>query len=259
MQHAQENLEAIASTLESGRGVYFIHSYPRSGNTWMRHLVSDVLLQNSGIETQTKLAVHPDQIIPDLYTNRISEIDHSISTHALLVKTHEPFTKVKEFYKPEHLNLVKHVYIFRAPEDALISYYHFHLRYDELKDKAADGPDAFCIAHLSDWSDHVRSYIEAKATGLPIKILTYESMLSDTASNLSDVCNWFKITHTNEIIKTAVDHMEFKNLRANEEKTSQNKTEFFYRKGQKGSGKDELQPATIMNIQTATYDLVRSL
>jgi hypothetical protein len=251
MQHSQVNLEAIKQYLTTGNPLLFVHSYPRSGNTWMRHLIADILLQMSGFKTQTKLPVHPDQIIPDLYTNRIADVDPKVRTPGLIVKTHEPFDRVVQFSQPTQSSQVRHIYIIRSPEDALVSYYHFHLRYEALRAQAADGPDAFCLRKLPDWVHHVESFMQAHDTGHQIHLISYEEMLADAFSVVRSVCQWFAIEAKDDMVQAAVDHMAFKNLHAKEAENPVNKDEFFFRKGVQGSGQNELKPSTLQAIRSS--------
>jgi hypothetical protein len=251
MQHSQVNLEAIKQYLRTGNPLLFVHSYPRSGNTWMRHLIADILLQMSGFKTQTKLPVHPDQIIPDLYTNRIADVDPKVRIPGLILKTHEPFDRVVQFSQPTQSSQVRHIYIIRSPEDALVSYYHFHLRYEALRAQAADGPDAFCLRKLPDWVHHVESFMQAHDTGHQIHLISYEEMLADAFSVVRSVCQWFAIEAKDDMVQAAVDHMAFKNLHAKEAENPVNKDEFFFRKGVQGSGQNELKPSTLQAIRSS--------
>ena len=93
----------------------FLASFPRSGNTWMRLLLSDLILQMQGFSTNTG-----GNIIPDVYKvnieqwnqdDRISQLDFRI------IKTHEYY---EECYK-------KIIYLFRNPADSLCSFYYYKL------------------------------------------------------------------------------------------------------------------------------------
>ena len=53
-------------------------SYPRSGNTWVRFILSDVICQHSGFETSTKLPINMGSIIPSLNKGNIDEMDERL-------------------------------------------------------------------------------------------------------------------------------------------------------------------------------------
>ena len=95
----------------------FLASYPHSGNTWMRLLLSDALLQLQGFQTTTG-----SNIIPDIYKISIDEWNKQINTDLKfrIIKTHEPL-----FFE-ETLDMKNQAfYLFRKPADCLCSYYYY--------------------------------------------------------------------------------------------------------------------------------------
>lgn len=49
-------------------------SYPRSGNSWTRHLIADIILQNYGYQTEPNLPIEVETIIPSIYTQNLAEV-----------------------------------------------------------------------------------------------------------------------------------------------------------------------------------------
>src|SRR5208282_528963 len=74
------NTGEISRRLQNRERVTFVTSFPRSGNTWMRFLLSDIFLQNHGIETATDLKVQPDGIIADFYCDWIARRNPHVQT-----------------------------------------------------------------------------------------------------------------------------------------------------------------------------------
>ena len=75
----ERNYAEINQALAGGATVFFISSFPRSGNTWVRFLLSDIFLQRAGRATATVLPVHPDRLIPDIYCNLVSEVERGLT------------------------------------------------------------------------------------------------------------------------------------------------------------------------------------
>ena len=123
------NGREITRLLSDGHPITFVSSFARSGNTWVRYLLSDVFLQNHGLETATELAVHPDEIIPDFYCEAIAKRNRAVPTPGLLVKTHDIFGQLQKQFgegvAQEPGGNCRHLYIYRTPEDSLVSFYHF--------------------------------------------------------------------------------------------------------------------------------------
>ena len=46
----RQNVIQINNYIKYDKNIIFLNSYPRSGNTWLRLLISDLILQNNGIE-----------------------------------------------------------------------------------------------------------------------------------------------------------------------------------------------------------------
>ncbi|MEE2643158.1 MAG: sulfotransferase domain-containing protein [Planctomycetota bacterium] len=252
-----ENESRIAHWSEEGQRVSFVSSFPRSGNTWTRHILADCLIQNAGLSTTTDLPTHPNRIIPDRYDNRISERDPAVSTPGLIVKTHDRFDVALNLLDQRAHQQMRHLYIYRRPEDCLVSYYHFHLRYKLLQEKAAKGVDAFVLEQIDDWIQHVESYVEGvdRYNGC-VFFLSYEQLLADPMACLRPALSFLEVDVSSAALKTAIEHMAFENLRAREEKNPINAKEFFFRKGTTGSGSQELQASTLEAISSKAGEVL---
>jgi len=255
---SEKNAISISRISKEGERIVFISSYPRSGNTWIRHILSDYFVQNMGFNTTTKLPIHPDKIVPDIYCNMIDERDTSITTPGLFVKTHDSFDTALGLLITSAHREMRHIYIYRQPEDTLVSHYHFHRRYPHLISKTNGGIDAFCLACVDDWSFNVESYVKAKDMYSDcIFFVSYEYMLSNPGAMLMSMFSWLNIPVEDAMLQRAISNMSFNNLRANEEKNPIHKEEFFFRKGMSGSGRQELQASTLDTIITKTSELLR--
>lgn len=233
--------------------VVFISSYPRSGNTWTRALLADCFCQQAGFATSTKLPTRIGKIIPDRYCDLIAECDTSIETPGLFVKTHDTFDKALSLLDSDARKNMKHVYIYRRPEDVLVSYYHFHRREPHLISRTGDGIDAFCMAHLAHWKTNIESYVKAYETyGDRIYMISYERMLSVPESVLLSLFSWLNIPVEAAIVNHAVSNMSFDNMRANENKPARGTNEYFFRKGKSGGGQQELRTSTLDMIAADT-------
>lgn len=211
-------------------------SFPRSGNTWMRYLLADLLQQQWGLRTGTDLPVHPDRVVPDVHSNLLDEVDRRVNP--LIIKTHERHDRSRR----------RTVVIVRRPEDALVSYWHFHRRYPDLRARAAVGVDRFVLDHVDTWRKHVKSYLRA-ARRRPVRMVTYERMLEDPAAVLTSVASFFGIGATRSEVDHAIEHHQFGRRRRAEERGALNTNEFFFRRGTAGGGRDELSSDTLRQVR----------
>jgi hypothetical protein len=253
------NMREIKNLLAEGVPITFITSYPRSGNTWMRYLLSDVFLQNHGIDTNTKLAVHPDEIIADFYCSRVAMRNTAVRTPGVLLKSHDSFEELQErFWGKRHrtaqsFQRCRHLYLHRSPEDALVSLYHYNLREDLAGKRGKGGRrieiNAFCREALPGWSQHLSGYLAAAESGVPICFASYEQLLADPNRVLGEILQWLGVPHTGSILERAALNMQFQKLKATDARDMGNH-------GRSGAGSIELEASTIELIRTSTAHLV---
>jgi hypothetical protein len=253
------NGREIARLLAQGEQVTFVSSFARSGNTWVRYLLSDVFLQNHGVETATDLAVHPDEIIPDFYCEMVARRNTAVPTPGLLVKTHDLFGHLKRRFDSPVAQTPggnwRHLYIYRTPEDALVSFYHLQLREKYVKSRAGLDIDTFCLDHLKGWVGHVSSYVAARREGATVFFASYDQLLQNPEAVLVEILGWLGVRHAPSAVIRAVQNMQFRNLQALEARNSADRPPVF-RKGRNGSGSDELKAATVSEIRRQTNHLL---
>jgi hypothetical protein len=275
------NTREIRRRLRLGRPVNFVSSFPRSGNTWVRYLLADVILQGQGVETSTELPVQHNKIVPDIYCNWISRGNETTPNPGLFVKTHQVFDELEERFggAPRALQTggapaggafrnCKFIYLYRSPDDALVSLFHYFARQKHLKAKTACGIDAFCVGRLGDWEHNISSYLRAADEGAAVSFVPYELLLQYPVEILGNLLHWLGVGHDNQKVQRAVSNMEFNKLQAVEARNlikeeahslfSSWKIDPFayFRLGGKGSGRAELQAPTVRQIQEKTEELV---
>ena len=231
-------------------------SYPRSGNTWLRYLLSDIIQQVNGLETDTDLPIHPIKVIPDLYqVNSAKELSsHDLILIKRIFKTHI-------FYSSSISQKI--IYLFRNPFDALCSYYYFHQRYDTLKAKTEGGIDAFCIQHLQDYVEHVRGYIHAKLLRQNnLHLVSYENLHLKSVQTLESLLFFCDISSCKKKCQKAVSNHEFVKHQQREKVQELGYNINFFRRGESGVAKGELRLETIQKIEKQAlplYEVLKSL
>ena len=101
--------------LELNENDVFLVSYPRSGNTWVRVILSYILYPERKIESLSEL----DSLIPDIHRS-IPKLRYS---NPRVIKSHQSYDSRHGHQNP---NLYKKIiYIVRNPYDSLKSYYSF--------------------------------------------------------------------------------------------------------------------------------------
>ncbi len=259
------NVAQIAARLQEGSRLYFISSFPRSGNTWMRYLLTDILLQKNGVPTTTDLPTHPDKVVPDFYCHSIARRDRGVQGPGIFVKTHDVFEQLEGRFSGKGLapgdagplsRNCKHLYLYRAPEDSLISLFHYYDRHRYFKSQSAGGADAFCQARLGAWENNLASYLRAAEKGVPIFFVKYETLLAEPVAALGEILRWLDIEHDHSMVLRAVLNMHFSKLRALEIREQSSEERLSFRRGTSGGGHAELQPATVQVIHKKTSALL---
>ena len=205
-----------------------IASFPRSGNTWTRNLLVDIIRQLQQVETTTNTFDDVEKVIPDIYQTRLEEADSPLPCR--LVKTHARFNpRVK-----------KTIYIFRRPVDTLSSYYHYRIDFEDMP--ATGDIDGFCKQNLGDWYKHVDSYVAANdAHADAILFVSYEWLHRDTVGALRAMAGFLGLPVDRDMCRRAVENQAFKKHRRQSKK--------FYRKGVVGAGQRELAAETVRYIE----------
>lgn len=265
------NTAIINKLLNNGTKVVFISSFPRSGNTWMRFLLSDIILQMNDVETATKLPVHPDDLIPEFRFNSLArryvQSPHwAIGTPIVFVKTHSLPTRIEQIIsgngeQPHHGRDYRALYLYRAAEDALVSFYHFCLQHPEWEVRARGGIDAFCRKEVDGWIESMSTYLRVSDHGFPVFLVSYEWLLEKPSEVLSDLLHWLGLEHNKQMVDRAISNMQFKSLQAMEVQDGKTRQrpdgqKPFFRRGHPGSGEAELQADTLKEIREKTRELL---
>jgi len=248
----------IRGLLESGSDVTFISSFFRSGNTWTRFLLADILLQKRGIETSTADASRASEIVPDVYVDPMV-LRSAGRDDPALVKTHETFDTVRRCLTPNNgrgagaiggKGEVRSLYLYRKPEDVLVSYYHYRLLRAPVVGRWI-GLESFCRSEFHAWVRHVSSYLRGADEGAEVFFMSYERLLEEPAAALRLILRWLEIEHTTANIDRAVANMRFEKLRAMEESQRENAGEYFFRNGRANTGVSELSAECACWIRAA--------
>jgi hypothetical protein len=95
----------------------FLVSYPRSGDTWTRFLIANLVFPDENVDF-----TNIEKLIPDATSQ--SNLTLKRTPRPRIINTHEYF---------DH-RYPKTIYIVRDPRDMALSYYEFHRRYMRIDD-----------------------------------------------------------------------------------------------------------------------------
>ena len=250
--------------------IIWIASYPKSGNTWIRSLLSYYLYSQkddfdfnllkkvprfnqkkfiSPVVNLEKLKIQPLKIYEfwELAQNRLN-LDNQIK----FFKTHNACVSYDKKWFTDKKNTAGYVYIVRDPRAVACSYASHHnvsldIAVNNLLNETLIGiNEEENIAELiSSWKINYQSWKKKK--NYPGIVVKYEDLIDNTEKEFHKILIFLeKIIQSNldmERVKKTVEACQFLNLRkiedtlGFEESVNNNK---FFRKGRKDSWKNEL-------------------
>jgi hypothetical protein len=227
----------------------FLVSYFRSGSTWSRFLVGNLVQQ---VEPVTFANV--GRLIPLIYELP----DRVLRRSPRVLKSHECFD-------PRYPRVV---YIIRDPRDVAVSWYFYNLKVRVIPDGYSMDQfvDRFVAANVVDyadmvgcWQDHALSWVRLRAGKPGFRLLRYEDVLADPARELTNLAPFLGIDPTPERIERAVRLSSGSHMQSLERKQSKQWTETkgsredipFIRGAKSGGWRDKLSARALETIEEA--------
>ena len=255
--------------------IYWLASYPKSGNTWMRILLTNYLRNadepadiNSldggpiasarqafddhvGLEASDLTQDEIERYRPFVY-DQISEA----AKEQLYLKAHDAFT-----YTPYGYPLISKaatagvIYLLRNPMDVAVSFaHHSASTVERMVRKMGEADFAFVSnprtlhnqlrQRLLTWSGHVTSWVDEP--GLRVIVVRYEDLKADTLGKFREVIRFCGLEDDPARLEKAVRFSQFEEAKKQEQEHGFGEkmpgSDAFFRKGQVGSWREELTP-----------------
>jgi len=181
----------------------FIVSYPRSGNTWTRFLIANLL--------------HPDE--PATFANIERLVPDSEAQSSRYFKTipRPRVIKSHQYFDPRYKRLI---YIVRDPRDVALSYYDFQRKYRQIEDgyPLSQYVSDFVGARLSSadwgtWGENVGSWIAARQKHPGFLLLRYEDMIVDTEREFVKIAAFLGIEPNGQLLANTIDRSSAERMR----------------------------------------------
>ena len=195
--------------------MFWLVSYPKSGNTWIRAILSSLFFSNNGVfdfKLLRKFTVFDQeskyQFIKNLNKNDFKKINQIkvISKYRIeaqnlayvggdfaFFKTHSSNISINDnFYTNEHCTRGL-IYLIIDPRDVVVSYSkHLGISIDETIKKITNEKEInyyYSIPYLmSRWDLHHKSWLNLN---VPKMIIRYEDILEDTMKTIDLIINFF--------------------------------------------------------------------
>ena len=230
--------------------IFWIASYPKSGNTWLRILLASYFYTKDGIFDE-KVLKKIDQFPQKKFFDSFN-FDQKIPTDTIkfwikaqekinqdkkvkFFKTHNAFGKLNNFDFTNIENSIGCVYIVRDPRNVITSLKNFYEMNDDQAFKWITNKNQYIydvhkfetigysnFQFISSWDTNFESWKIQKQ--IPIKVIKYEDLLNETYTVFYDVINFINKTINSEEkifknkIKNAVNSSLFSKLKEKEKK-----------------------------------------
>lgn len=171
----------------------FLVSYPRSGNTWMRFFVGNLL----DPEDSTTFANVEDRL-PAI--EHITERKLSQTPAPRFLKSHEPFD----------CRYGRVIYVVRDPRDVAVSYYHYLIKVRRIDEdypmkKYVDSLVSGDFGGYGTWREHVGSWPGARHGSEKFLLLRYEDLLAHPVEELRKVAHFLSVEADEDWLRKAVE------------------------------------------------------
>lgn len=257
-------------------------SYPKSGNTWLRLMLSSLVTGGAAVDINSPsfaahlgtflemddlLGVEASDLLPEEIADARPMLHAALAgaTDGLVLrKVHDRYWRTSAGIPAFNPDLTRGaVYLARDPRDIVVSYAHHRgEEVDTMIDFLSDAnAELASISHrvkpqlpqpMGSWSAHVDSWLDQR--DIPVLALRYEDLLRDPEILLGRVADHLGIAANPEAISSAVGHTRFEILQALEEahgftERQPESTDRFFRTGSSGGWRSVLSPAQAGRIE----------
>jgi hypothetical protein len=259
--------------------IFWLASYPKSGNTWTRAFLTHLLQEEDKDFNINNLIGGPiassrslvEEYIgmesTDFTINELEELrPESFRFFAEKIQKDKWFMKIHDAYTflsngapliPSDISLGA-LYLVRNPLDVSVSFAHHNgISIEKMIPMMAKSSYAFCDTSkgvrnqlkqkLLTWGEHYESW--TNQSEIPVLVIRYEDMKAEPLATFKKIVAFFKLNKSEEQIQNALDACAFDKLKKAEDedgfREKNKKSERFFRKGKIGSWKEELSEEQI--------------
>jgi hypothetical protein len=233
----------------------FLVSYPKSGNTWTRFLIANLVYPEK----------HPDfsninELIPD--PEALSKRHLSSVPRPRVLKSHQ-------YFDPRYPRII---YVVRDPRDVALSQYHFHRKRRLIDDTypLERFVTRFVAGETSEygsWAENVSGWLATRYGRPGFLLLRYEDMIADAPAELAKVAAFLNIVADSPRIAHAVEQSSANKMRELESaqtglwsSTKDTRSDVpFVRSAKAGGWKSGLPESSVIELERAWSPLMKWL
>jgi hypothetical protein len=249
LYHPGRNLDVFPDDI-------FLVSYPKSGNTWTRFLVANL--------------VYPEKNIDFANLNEVTPDPEALSKRRLSQKPRPRILKSHAYFDPRYPRVI---YIVRDPRDVVISSYYFEMKRQNIPQTCSlEEFVPLFVRGLKDhnygnWADNVSSWFYTRRYNPGFLLLTYEALQADGMRELGRVAEFLRIPADRGRLATALEKSSADRMRELEKKQGDKWSSIretrqdipFVRKAKAGGWRTDLPQSCVEEIELAWGRLISDL
>ena len=275
--------------------IIWLASYPKSGNTWVRHFLASLIYSNQGKNGLDKLGFIMQYPKKDQFEKLVTDFNDfnqirknwirsqniiNSDNRIKIFKTHHSLCTLDEDKFTNEKNTLGAIYIVRDPRNVISSIlYHFNLTNIEealnfLKDEKKftgnlkNKINYPLLTLIGSWKSNYNSW---KHIGKNFLLVKYEDLILNPNNEFKRIANHISklinIEFSEEQIKQSVEESSFKNLSNLEDKngfvesikSSDNKRKKFFNLGPKNNWKEMLDKKYVKEIESSFNSEMKEL
>jgi len=186
----------------------FLVSFPKSGNTWSRFLIANLLRPERSADFATIR-----QLVPDPFGTTKREFERVARPR--VIKSHECFD-------PRYPRVI---YVVRDPRDVVISQYHYHRKCRKIEDnydlqKFVGRFLAGQTCPHGSWGEHASTWLTTRRGGPRFLLIRYEDLIADGVREVGRMASFLGISATPQLLAQAVERSSADKMRKLEKEQS---------------------------------------
>jgi len=272
------------------KNIFWLASYPKSGNTWFRVFLSNLFKEDeqpasindlhhtpiasarqpfdeaTGLPSSDMTFEEVDRLRPEVYRLQAREAED-----IQFRKVHDAYTYLEDGSPLFPTDVSRGaVYFIRNPLDVLISFaHHSATEPGKMVDVINDPEKAFGRSpeklfnqlrqKLSSWSGHVKSWVDQP--NLPVHVMRYEDMRREPLKVFMDAVRFLNLDSGEEDVKKALNKSDLSVLQEQEQKQGFKekmiRADKFFRKGQVDEWREVLTNEQVETVIKEHKDIMK--
>jgi len=234
----------------------FLVSYPKSGNTWTRFLIANLM--------------YPDRRVDFTTINQLTPDPEALSKRALNRLPRPRIIKSHQYFDPRFPRVI---YIVRDPRDVALSSYHFDVKRQVIDENfPLEQYIPRFVRGESDhsygsWGENVASWWYVRRDHPDFLLVRYESLQSEGVSELARMAEFLGIHPDSERLNLVLERCSADRMRELEKQQAHlwsstretRKDRPFVRSAKSGGWKAELPRGCVAEIESAWGGLMAEL